>query len=78
MRISDVVAIPVNLPYDAPTRWAFGYRDGVSQMIIKFTTDEEIAGIGELISHAFMPSLIESIKSEVIDLDPLECSCIRT
>jgi glucarate dehydratase len=76
MKITDVIVIPVNVPYDAPTRWPFGYRGGATRMVIKVTTDEGLTGIGETIGHGFMPSLIDSIKSKVIGLDPFDINKI--
>lgn len=76
MRITDVIVIPVHVPYDAPTRWPFGYRGGAARMITKVPTDDGITGIGEAIGHGFMPHLIESIKSNVIGLDPFDINQI--
>jgi len=76
VRITNVSVTPVNVPYDAPTRWPFGYRGGATRMIIKVTTDEGITGIGETIGHGFMPSLIDTIKTKVMGLDPFDINKI--
>lgn len=76
MRITDVIVMPVNVPYDAPTRRPFGYCGRATRMIIKVPTDKGITGVGETIGHGFVPRLIESIKSNVIGLNPFDINKI--
>lgn len=70
MKITDIIVTPVNVPYDAPTRWPYGYRDGATRTIIQVTTDEGVNGIGETIGNDFIENLIKSFKPKVLGMDP--------
>jgi glucarate dehydratase len=45
--IARVEAWPVNVPLDAPYLLALGTYRGLSRTIIRLTTDEGVAGLGE-------------------------------
>lgn len=49
MRISRVEAIPVNIPYHHPVRWATGYADTADHVVVRVETDAGLVGITEAV-----------------------------
>lgn len=77
MKITDVLVHRVNVPLQAPYRWAAGVYEGVSKGIIEVLTDEGVVGLGEL-PNAELCDLVESHhRPRLVGADPFnldECS----
>jgi len=70
MKIIDVKATPVVVPFEAPVRWSFGVRTGTTRTIVKVFTDEGIVGLGETYGGRPTALGIENLKHLVIGEDP--------
>ncbi len=76
MKITDVRATCVALPYKRAEQWADGARDGVNNVIVEIETDAEIVGIGEATcgsGNSADPTreVIEAFKPYLVGEDPL-------
>lgn len=49
MRISRIEAIPVNIPYHHPVRWATGYADSADHVVVRVETDAGLVGTAEAV-----------------------------
>lgn len=79
MRISSVETIPVNARYSTPEVSSITARSGITQLIIKITTDEGIVGWGESprTSDALhIESSVRAMTPLLIGRDPWETGAI--
>lgn len=73
MRIVSIEAIPASIPYDRREVSAQVARDGVTDVVVKVTTDNGLVGWGESCSGADVVSVgaaIEAMKPFVLGRDP--------
>ena len=65
MKIAKIEFIPVSVPYTHRESSSLVQRDGVTDIIVKITTDDGLVGWGESCSGANVESVIEALKSFV-------------
>jgi glucarate dehydratase len=71
MRISAVRATPVNIPFRAPYRFAYGSTAALTKTIVEVETDAGVIGLGEG-ADGDTSTLIERLGERLIGLDPRE------
>lgn len=62
MRITDLQATAVSVPFKEREIFSFGYREGLSNVIIEIKTDEGISGIGECMGNPSAGAILEAIQ----------------
>jgi L-alanine-DL-glutamate epimerase-like enolase superfamily enzyme len=80
MKITNLEFIPVSVPYTCREVSSIVNRDGVTDIIVKATTNDGIVGWGESSSGADVRSVLgalEAMKPFVIGRDPWESERIR-
>ena len=80
MKITNLEFIPVSVPYTHREVSSLVNRDGVTDIIVKATTDDGLIGWGESSSGAGVESVqgaLEAMKPFVIGRDPWESERIR-
>jgi L-alanine-DL-glutamate epimerase-like enolase superfamily enzyme len=80
MKIANLEFIPVSVPYTHREVSSLVNRDGVTDIIVKATTDDGLIGWGESSSGADVKSVhaaLEAMKPFVIGSDPWESERIR-
>jgi len=80
MRISSLEFIPVSVPYTHRERSSQVDRDGVSDIIVKATTNDGLTGWGESCSGADLNSVVEALHAMrpfVLGRSPWESERIR-
>jgi glucarate dehydratase len=70
MRITDIRATPVNIPFRAPYVYALGSTASVTKTIVEVETDEGIIGIGEA-ADGDRTATIQRLRDRLIGVDPL-------
>lgn len=81
MRVIGVDAIPANIPYERREVSAQVARDGVTDIVVKVTTDSGLVGWGESCSGADVVSVcaaIQAMKPFVLGRDPWHRERIQT
>ncbi|HLY54856.1 MAG TPA: mandelate racemase/muconate lactonizing enzyme family protein [Stellaceae bacterium] len=77
MRISEIRAIPVNVPYRAPTTMSAGVSAFSTRTIVAVTTDTGLTGLGEA-SYGLAAGIVErDFAPAIIGLDPLDPATVR-
>lgn len=71
MKITNIKAIPVNIPLEAPYIWSVGLFPGTSRAVVIVETDEGITGIGEAPSHRLVDIINKEIAPRLIGKNPL-------
>ncbi|MGH3412304.1 MAG: mandelate racemase/muconate lactonizing enzyme family protein [Marmoricola sp.] len=74
MRITEVIATPVAVPYVRPERWAYGVRRGLVSVLLEVRTDEGLTGIGEAPAYPsaeIVTSVVHSLLPLVHGEDPM-------
>jgi glucarate dehydratase len=80
MRIARLEFFPLSIPYTHRERSSQVNRDGVSDIVIKATTDDGLVGWGESCSGANLQSIYEALKAMepfVLGRSPWESEAIR-
>src|ERR1051325_10585984 len=80
MKIANLEFIPVSVPYTHREASSLVNRDGVTDVIVKATTDDGLTGWGESCSGANLESVLEALKGMspfVLGESPWESECIR-
>jgi L-alanine-DL-glutamate epimerase-like enolase superfamily enzyme len=80
MKITNLEFIPVSVPYTVREVSSIVNRDGVTDIIVKATTDDGLVGWGESSSGADVKSVLgalEAMRPFVIGRDPWESERIR-
>ena len=80
MRISKLEFIPINIPYTHREVSSQVNRDGVSDVIVKATTDDGLVGWGEACSGANLASVEEALRAMapfVLGRSPWSSEAIR-
>lgn len=80
MKISKLEFIPINIPYTHREVSSQVNRDGVSDVIVKATTDDGLAGWGEACSGANLASVEEALRAMapfVLGRSPWSSEAIR-
>ena len=80
MRIAAVRATPVNIPFVAPYRFAYGSIASLTKTLVEVTTDDGMTGWGEAAdgdrSDAIMALAPKVIGLDPLDLDAVEAACV--
>ena len=80
MQISGVRALPVNIPFVAPYRFAYGSIASLTKTIVEVTTDDGVVGYGEAAdgdrSAAIMAVAPRLIGHDPLDLDAIEAAIV--
>ena len=74
MRITDIQATVVAVPFRHEERWAFGVRRGMVSVLLEVHTDEGIVGIGEAPAYPtadIVLAVVGSLRSLVVGEDPV-------
>jgi glucarate dehydratase len=71
MQIRHVRATPVNLPFVAPYRFAYGSTASLTKTIVEVETEDGLVGLGEG-ADGDTARLIETLGDRLIGLDPLD------
>jgi glucarate dehydratase len=71
MRITRVVATPVNMPLESPIWWTGGHYPGTSKTVIEIETDEGLVGLGEAPSIDVVET-IRQLGERLTGMDPLD------
>lgn len=77
MRITNIEATPVALPFGEDELWAFGGRRGLISILVKVETDEGVVGLGEAAAYPsadIVLAVLRSLDDLVVGEDP---SCIE-
>jgi L-alanine-DL-glutamate epimerase-like enolase superfamily enzyme len=80
MKISKLEFIPINIPYTHREVSSQVNRDGVSDVIVKATTDDGLVGWGEACSGANLASVEEALRAMapfVLGRSPWSSEAIR-
>ncbi|MDP9286243.1 MAG: mandelate racemase/muconate lactonizing enzyme family protein [Actinomycetota bacterium] len=80
MKIAALEAIPVSVPYRHREISSQVARDGVSDVLVKLTTDEGLAGWGEACCGADTPSIVAALQAMapfVVGRDPWNREAMR-
>ena len=77
MQITAIRAIPVNIPFVAPYRFAYGSIASVTKTIVEVTTDDGVVGYGEA-ADGDRSAAIMAVAPRVIGHDPLDLDAIET
>lgn len=70
MRIVEIRATPVNIPFHAPYVYALGSTASVTKTIVEVQTDEGVTGIGEA-ADGDRSATIQRLGERLIGVDPL-------
>jgi glucarate dehydratase len=80
MKITRIVATPVNIPLEKPLWWTGGHYPGTSKTIVEVETDEGIVGLGEAPSTdvvATIAAMGERLRGcDPIDIAGCESRCV--
>lgn len=74
MRITELVATPVAVPYVKEERWAYGVRRGLVSVLLQVRTDEGLTGLGEAPAYPsadIVQAVLRSLEPLVVGEDPL-------
>jgi glucarate dehydratase len=77
MKILDLKATIVTVPFEAPLRWSMGIETGTTRALIELHTDEGIVGIGETYGTPETERALEVAKSVLVGVDPLEVGVVQ-
>lgn len=75
MRITDLRATPVAVPYRSEELWAFGRRRGQVSILLEVDTDEGLVGLGEAAAYPsadIVLAVLDSLRPLVLGADPFE------
>jgi L-alanine-DL-glutamate epimerase-like enolase superfamily enzyme len=75
MRITDLRATPVAVPYRADEVWAFGRRRGQVSVLLEVHTDEGLVGLGEAAAYpsaGIVLAVLDSLRPLVLGADPVQ------
>ena len=76
MRIAAVRATPVNIPFVAPYRFAYGSIASLTKTIVEVETDEGLVGWGEA-ADGDRSAAILALAPHVVGLDPLDLDAVE-
>lgn len=79
MRITELIATPVAVPYVRDERWAYGVRRGLVSVLLEVRTDEGLIGIGEAPAYPsadIVQSVIRSLDPLVLGEDPMRVEAL--
>ncbi|WP_216210796.1 mandelate racemase/muconate lactonizing enzyme family protein [Amycolatopsis aidingensis] len=74
MRITNIRATPVAVPYRRDEVWAFGRRRGQVSVLIEVETDEGVTGLGEAAAYPsaeIVLAVLRGLEPMVLGADPL-------
>jgi L-alanine-DL-glutamate epimerase-like enolase superfamily enzyme len=74
MRITELVATPVAVPFVTPERWAYGVRRGLVSILLEVRTDEGLSGLGEAPAYPsadVVQAVLRTLEPLVVGEDPL-------
>lgn len=80
MKITAIRATPVNIPLEAPYRWALGDHHGFAKTIVEVETDQGLIGLGEAPSagdaHHVSDLAQRLIGRDALDIAGAEAVCL--
>jgi L-alanine-DL-glutamate epimerase-like enolase superfamily enzyme len=74
VRITELVATPVAVPYLKEERWAYGVRRGLVSVLLEVRTDEGLSGLGEAPAYPsadIVGAVLRTLEPLVLGEDPL-------
>jgi glucarate dehydratase len=71
MKIADIRATPVNIPLQAPYRFAHGSIASLTKTIVEVVTDEGVMGLGEL-AAGDRAEAVRRLRDRLVGLDVLD------
>jgi L-alanine-DL-glutamate epimerase-like enolase superfamily enzyme len=75
MRITNIKATPVAVPFGEDELWAFGGRRGLIGIVVEAETDEGVLGLGEAPAYPsadIVLAVLRSLEELVVGEDPLQ------
>ncbi len=76
MRITGLRAIPVNIPFVAPYRFAYGSIASLTKTLVEISTDEGVTGWGEA-ADGDRSAALDALAPQVVGLDPLDLDAVE-
>jgi L-alanine-DL-glutamate epimerase-like enolase superfamily enzyme len=73
MRITNIKATPVAVPFGEDELWAFGGRRGLISILVEVETDESVVGLGEASAYPsadIVLAVLRSLEGLVVGEDP--------
>ncbi|MDQ3237308.1 MAG: mandelate racemase/muconate lactonizing enzyme family protein [Actinomycetota bacterium] len=73
MRITNIKATPVAVPFGEDELWAFGGRRGLVSILVEVETDEGVVGLGEAAAYPsadIVLAVLRSLEGLVVGEDP--------
>jgi len=77
MKILDLKATIVTVPFEAPLRWSMGIETGTTRALIELHTEEGIVGLGETYGTPETERALDVAKSVLIGVDPFEVGVVQ-
>lgn len=78
MRITEIIATPINIPLSPGYHWSVGVNSGFAKTIVQVFTDDGLVGLGEAPSHSHAALIDELITPQLIGRDPFDlAACER-
>jgi L-alanine-DL-glutamate epimerase-like enolase superfamily enzyme len=74
VRITNLRATPLAVPFRQPERWAFGTRSGLVSILVEVETDDGVTGIGEAAAYPsadIVLAVLRSLEDLVVGEDPM-------
>jgi L-alanine-DL-glutamate epimerase-like enolase superfamily enzyme len=74
LRVTELSATPVAVPYVREERWAYGVRRGVVSVLLQVHTDEGVTGLGEAPAYPsadIVQAVLRSLEPLVVGEDPM-------
>ncbi len=68
MKITDIRATPVNIPFTAPYRFSYGSTASLTKTVVELDTDTGVTGLGE-VADGDRASDVEAMAERLIGLD---------
>jgi len=72
MKIANIKATAVSIPFDAPYIWSVGEYTGVTRVIIEVTTECGIVGLGECPSWECESEINDNMAARLVGADPID------
>jgi glucarate dehydratase len=69
--VRDVRATPVNIPFEAPYRFAYGAIASLTKTVVEVETDDGVVGLGEIASGD-QAAGVERLRDRLLGLDILD------
>lgn len=76
MQFKSLEVIPVNIPMEAPIRWAWGIREGITRNIIRVQFSNGLVGYGETMGGEIVAQHIHNLFKKLKGVDGYDFTAI--